>query len=332
MKIRWGVILLAMLLALPGCYRRPMDVYSANTVIRIENDYTLPFSIASSTPDNYRVMMYDAETMNLVYDDYAPEHGGEIKGVPGKYICAVYNFGTYTTRTKGEENARTMLAYSPEADENVANMFQKCVAIHSSNSITKANGYGMDGTVVYEPDEVFVGVNDYVNLIVTGTGDETNVIDVSTAYGLAQGELRILGITGLEYVASAKVYVTNLAKARYIFTGEVVPEPIIIPFDLAKENGTELYGSFKHFGILPDKNAKNMAYVVITDKAGKKFLSVVDVTDQIRREEVKEEDENFSIVITLDFDIPDPGEGAQGGGFAPEVGEWSEILNEVSIG
>ena len=328
-----GVTFLTILSFASSCRRRPLDIEADSIRIMLDNDYTMPYRQTKEAPYNYSVMMYGRKDGKLIYKDFCGEKGGPIRGVAGEYKTYVYDLDNDVTKFEGLDNKKTMRAYTEEESFPVKATFLSCryalshkVNLDGFKLVSVKGSAGFEGDlVIKEPNAVFAGINENVNVPNLALSDEEYIIPVSNDYALSQGRLTFYGVTHTENIASVQVYVTNLARSKYIAEDEPENEPATIPFYCDIINEDYIQGVFNYFGKLKDASLANTAYVIVTDLSGGKYLFVFDVTNQI-----DEQEDNADVILKLNFDVPSPQTG--GTGFQPIVDNWDMVWYDVPIG
>lgn len=318
---------------LMSCTRRPLDIEADSVRIALSNDYSMPYRQIQHKPYHFGVMMYGMSDGVLDYEDFCGETGGLIMGIPGQYRTFVLSLDNDVTKLDGKANEGTLRAYTEEEDLRVKSLFRSCreayvkQAVETGIRLSAVRGSaGFEGDVVIrEPNEVFSGKNNDVVIPNLAISDGEYVILVSNRYALSQGRLTFYGVTHTERISTVQVFLTNLARSRYLVTDIVEEEPVSLTFFCSEINEEYLQGCFNYFGKLSGRGYVNTAYIVITDTSGGRYLFVVDVTNQIDGQV-----DNADMVIKLDFEVPNPKTG--GTGFQPDVINWDYEWNYIHIG
>lgn len=325
--------LLLFTLPFSSCKRRPLEVVSDLLYIKLYNDYTMPYRQTKATPYHYAVMMYNHDGGKLRYEDFCAEKGGMIQNIQGRYTTLVYDLDNSVTLFDGRDNLSTIRAYTEDESFAVKTTFSSCKSalreraladgIVLPEELTKSAATVAGEKVIREPNPVYGGANPDVNVLFLGTSDEVQVIPVETEYLLSQGKLTVRGVKDAANISSVQVFITNLAKSKYIATGIPEEEPVAIPFQMDEITEERISGVFHYFGKID--GLTNLAYMVITDNGGGKYLFVFDVTAQI-----EEQADNANLFVDLDFSVPSPGKG--GSGFMPVIDDWDAVWYDVPIG
>lgn len=316
-----------------SCRRRPLEVMGGNVRIELNNDYSLPYSPSAQKPYHYSVLMFDPESGKMIWDDFCDEQGGLIRAVSGRFMPFVYSLGSVNTRIEGRESAATLRALSTAESVRNKTIFQASQKAFRTKAgedgILLSQSLGSVGyeetNVIREPDPIFGGRGDDVDIPVMALSDPDVVAEIGTGFLLSQSRLTLYGFKHTEYIASVQVFITNLAGSKYLVSGESVQEPATIDFMLDEISSERIRGEFNHFGVLEDKTLSNTAYIVVTDTSGGKYLFVEDVTSQIRGG-----GESADIELEIDYDMPKPKEG--GAGFVPVLDEWGTVIYDISLG
>lgn len=324
------IMLMALVCATSCLKHRPLDVLSTSVMIDLNNDYTMPYRQTYTKPDHFRIDVYDQSSGLLDYKDFTPEPGGNISGIPGSYVFVACNYDEGHMIITGEDDIRTFHISAAAADNSLKFIFEQCKA-KASEIITKdvvasgAPGYE-SAEVSLEPENFWIGDRAAV-VPPLAESDSTLVIPVDTRFAFRQGRIVVTNIGGLQYVSSIRVFLTNFCAGQYLIGGGLDRELTAITFTLAKTSEPKTtYADFNYFGVLPDSaGLPHTAYLIITDTAGGQYLCIYDVTDQIH------DGFNADILISADIDVPEP-QSAGGGGFAPEVSNWTNVYIDVPLG
>ena len=323
---------LALMAVFNSCHRRPLNVARRALRIELTNDYSMPYSsITGPVPYHYSVLMYDPVSGEKVYEDFCDEAGGTIHSVEGHFDVCTYDLDSPYTLLDGTDNIRTLRAYSAEADIQVRSLYASArhtlASLNTDESvenIVKGIGYE-DGLVIQEPSALYFGITPGVDIPALSYSDDEFIVSVSNHYALSQGQLSLEGITHTDQIKEVQVFITNLASSKYLGTDMPDDIPATIPFYMQEISDNLVRGDFLYFGKLRDESLPNIAYIVITDLAGERYLFVRDVTSQIC-----EQDDNVSISMYIDFDVPSHISG--GSGFQPVLDEWGVMWNTIDIG
>lgn len=328
-----GLLLVSVIiiLSLSSCRRRPLNIMTNAVVVKLNNDYAEPYAKTKNTPYTYKVIFYDQETKEYVYEDFCGEQGGPVKGIPGRYTVYVHGLDNTTTLYRDIENMNSYRAYTEEEDIRIKTLFTKCQTALTTKAkmdgitlLSTKGSAGFEGDVIIkEPNAVFAGMNEDHTVPYLSVTDPDHIIPVDTEFAISQGTFTIYGITNTEYISGVRVFITNLARSKLIAIKEPEYVPVTECIPLRTINEEKIYGVFNYFGKL--EGYGNTAYIIITDTSGGNYLFVSDISKQIQ-----EQEDNAQIVVTLDYEIPSPEQG--GGGFQPDVQQWDLVWYSVPIG
>ena len=284
--------------------------------LKLDLDIDLEVSEEAHTkitvPTYMKVCFYDPLSGVLQKTDFVGPYGGPLHVNPGSYRMVVYSFDTEWTWIRGEHEIDSLEAYTSDI---TAQMSPKFLAFST-------NKEDAPGPIIYTPDHLLVTQKDVEippytleTQVITITASAATVVET---YGF-----EVTNVTGLEYIASAEAFVTNQARSTFFGRGEKNTEPATVYFPVQvslKEN--KLKTTFNTFGKLPG-DSQSYLHIVITDTEGKVYTITEDITEQF-------EDPGHEIVIDEAIDIPKP--ETVGGGIAPTVEDWEDIITDVPIG
>ncbi len=302
-----------------SCKRRPLNNadYNVNVVLNIDKEivnYRYP-----GDPEAMRVAFFNHRTGHLVAHAFLPATGGKVSVLPGEsYDVIAYNFDTQVTLIKDENDFNKILATT----NTISDSFKSKLKSRGTKSVTKEE----DEIIVYDPDHLYVGRLENVNLPAR-TADSPEVtltIDCKTV--VQSWILEVDKIQGAEYVGSISAVITGLSKYNSIASGQKSKDYATVFFEVASlgSDGT-LYTKFNTFGQNPESPEKQILSLVITDTGGKTWVFNVDVSEQF-----PDNPEQIIRVKTDEIVIPEP-EKKGGGGIAPDMDEWKDIVSKIVI-
>lgn len=323
--------LLLSLLLLPGCRRIPLydplaGIYlkpiihlntniNLNEDIDIEGDPELHDKVYGKMPELVRACFYDVDTHELVHEDILSAEGGFIDIAAGVYDLIVYSLGTEATRVADTDIRAAGYAYTSRATKNLR--------------LTKANADGTqtstDQPAIYEPDHIFVGRKEALQVPVRAEQDKTLVIEVDLTSLVESWSFEVLYVEGAGNIREADVYITGQAPSKYLWDRRFPNQPAAIWFPVeANVQKGHIYTVFNTFGKFP--NAQNDVYlnVIVTDATGSRYRWIFDVTDQFDNPD----NDHNEIIIDEPIVVPEDGSGE---GLSHRVTEWQEELIEIFI-
>lgn len=316
---------LALALALTSCQYKDLCYDHHHTekpnfllrlTLKLELDVDLDVTEEAHTkitmPTYMKVCLYDPLSGTLNKTDFVGPTGGPLQVTPGKYNMIVYSFGTEWTWIRGEDDVKTLEAYTSDITEMKAPQFAK---------FARANSPEAPGPIIYTPDHLLVTKKE-IEIPEYGTEDLVITIEATAATIVETYEIEAPNVTGVENIASAEAFVTNQARSSFFGRGEKNTEPatIYFPVEVDREKGI-LVTTFNTFGKLPGES-ECFLHILLIDSEGNSYTISEDVTDMF-------DNTDHIIEVNDSIDIPKP-EG--GGGIAPTVDEWEEINQDVPIG
>lgn len=309
---------------LPSCQFRPLDIETDGMRVILRGDMSLPFGSKGGDPYHYAILLYDTNG-TLVYEDFCGQEGGLIHSKPGSYRVLACSLDGSTVLFDEREQLNSFHVTAAEVDPETKRLFLACrvTAERGSASSVRTKASEDDVLVLVEPDAIYSGLLGELNVPVLTESDDEFSFTIETSFALSQGRFIITGMTHTERIGSVQVFLTGLSTGRRIADGQPDEATAVHTFYLNSIDEERLEGKFNYFGTPETAAEKNMAYIIVTDTGGGRYLFVADVTDQIHGNEHPQTE------IDLGFDMPDPAVG--GGGFLPTVGDWDVIFIDVPI-
>ena len=277
-------------------------------------DYPFPGIVRGAMPQTFRVCFYDAETHDLLTEDYLGNEGGFVDINPGLYDIMVYSMGTELTRVTGVSSRAAAYAYTSGPGMNL--------------TMTRGNEDGdiirINYPVIYEPDHLYVGRAERVEIPVVSEDSRVIVIPFDVRTLLESYTFEAVNIVGAERIQSASCYVTGQAPQRYLWDERHPGNVSAIVFDapVDVENGC-IRTAFNTFGRYPYSTSAVFVNLYITDKGGNKYQWIFDVTEQFDNPD----NERKSIIIYNAIVVPEHPEG----GFSPNVNDWNTEIIDVPL-
>lgn len=279
-----------------------------NDDIDLDGNPDLSRKVYGTMPQTVRVCFYDTQTHALVTEEFLPPQGGFIDVAAGTYDILVYSLGNEVTRVESTETRAGGRAFTSNVGQTLK--------VTKSGS-TKA----MDFNVIYEPDHLFVGRKEAVQIPVHASIDRTVVIEMPMRTLLETYSFEVRNIQGAENIASTDVYITGQASSKYLWDGRypLTPCAIYFPAVLNVDKG-HIYTVFNTFGKIPGIESDVLLNVIVGTTSGGKYQWIFDVTPQFDNPD----NTHHEIIIDEPVVIPEDGSG---GGFSAEVHPWeSEII------
>lgn len=329
------------LLALAACHRIPMyeagsgvylklnlqlepeAVFSDN--IDLASHPELLAKVNAKRPELVRVCFYDAESHELVAEDFLPPEGGFVSVSAGAYDILVYGLGTEVTQVEGTRTRAGAYAFSSPTGARVK---LRSAQVKADDGDGEDEDDGAGQPVIYEPDHLMTGRIAGAVIPVHPEGESESVVLESEFKQCTESwSLEFLAVEGTEYIASAEAYIIGQAAGRYLWDSRSTNHPasLVCPLVPDTEKG-HLWTVFNTFGKYPQAESDVVVDVLVTTTGGARCSFIFDVTDQW----LNPDNTAHRIVIDTLMEIPD--ENYSGGGFEPIVDEWDGEEIDVIIG
>lgn len=308
-----GCILLACLA--DSCRRRPLTTLDSNVTVNIEIEKDIVNYTVEEDPSMMRVMFFGNEKGDLASQAFLPADGGTVNIVPGKtYHVLTYNFDTESTIVGSEHDFNGIYATTNEIPES-----------YRSRLRSRASRYD-DELIVYEPDHHFVARLTDIYIPARSYDAPPFVIDLYAETIVETWKVYIDRLQGLEWTASIAGVISGLSLSNTLASDEESEEIASVFFETFNiEPDGRLEIIFNTFGRNPEE--KQVLSLVVTDTGGKGHEFNFDVTDQF-----EDNPEQIICIKTADMVIDEPDiTGDGGGGLAPEVDEWDDIIIDIPI-
>ena len=238
------------------------------------------------------------------------------------YDILVYNFDTEVTLIKDENDWTKILATT----NTISDAFKSKLKSRGTKSPMTDADADKDEEIVYDPDHLFVGRLNEVNIPARSVDSPEITLRVDCKSVVQTWLLEVNNIKGAQYVASISAVITGLSQHYKISKDLRSKEFASVFFDVQRlDRGGILMTKFNTFGMNPEAGEKQILSLVITDTGGKSHIFNVDVSDQFPGN-----DRQYIQVNTDEIDIPEP-EKKEGGGLAPSVDEWKDIVSNITI-
>ena len=320
------VMLAAVVMSALSCQRRDF----AEKVTEVNLSLNIKTQVANAgevpAPETMRVDLYDVKTGKLKYTDYIEAEGGYIHPAPGTYDMVVYNIGTEAVQIRNESDINEIEAYTSEVSAflkgQLAQFFADIAKIKESQERSKSPA---DEKVIYEPDHIFVGRADEVEIPVIYEGEEREVvIEVDAHPEVETWKVTVANVKGLEYVQNVVAVISGQAESHFIGRGEDSGESVSIYFEKKKDMENKvLTGTFNTFGKHPTEKGILSLDINVTDTGGSDHHFHFDVDSQFQ------DNPDSHIVIDDPIEIEEP--KVAGGGFAPSVDDWEDVNTDIDL-
>ena len=320
------VMLAAVVMSALSCQRRDF----AEKVTEVNLSLNVKTHVANAgevpAPETMRVDLYDVKTGKLKYTDYVEAEGGYIHPAPGTYDMVVYNIGTEAVQIRNESDINEIEAYTSEVSAylkgQLAQFFADIAKIKESQERSKSPA---DEKVIYEPDHIFVGRADDVEIPVIYEGEEREVvIEVDAHPEVETWKVTVANVKGLEYVQNVVAVISGQAESHFIGRGEDSGESVSIYFEKKRDMENKvLTGTFNTFGKHPTEKGILSLDINVTDTGGSDHHFHFDVDSHFQ------DNPDSHIVIDDPIEIEEP--KVAGGGFAPSVDDWEDVNTDIDL-
>ena len=297
------VMLAAVVMSALSCQRRDF----AEKVTEVNLSLNIKTHVANAgevpAPETMRVDLYDVKTGKLKYTDYIEAEGGYIHPAPGTYDMVIYNIGTEAVQIRNESDINEIEAYTSEVSAflkgQLAQFFADIAKIKESQERSKSPA---DEKVIYEPDHIFVGRADEVEIPVIYEGEEREVvIEVDAHPEVETWKVTVANVKGLEYVQNVVAVISGQAESHFIGRGEDSGESVSIYFEKKKDMENKvLTGTFNTFGKHPTEKGILSLDINVTDTGGSDHHFHFDVDSQFQ------DNPGSHIVIDDPIEIEEP--------------------------
>lgn len=306
--------LLAIMFCAAGCKFIPLYELEGNVVLNI--DYQLeqqvyvregfdPDNVAAfnekvhgKMPEDIQVLFYEAETHEIVVNQFMEATGGALEVPTGRYDVLVYSLGTAVTHVEGSARSSVYAA---------TDMTPRYYQIGSSMN------------VITEPDHLYtarfegVTVGPVVDDIHTVTYLDTTAFSIEDTW-----TFEMVDVEGLEYISACEAFISTQEGREFLWGNREGNQPGSVKISIRPDFKTgRLYSIFNTFSRYLDYGQKVKAVLLVTNNGGDEFLFEFDVTDQYD----DPDNVGHNIVISEKLTIP---KGSGGGGFEPVVDPWWE--------
>ena len=320
------VMLAAVVMSALSCQRRDF----AEKVTEVNLSLNVKTHVANAgevpAPETMRVDLYDVKTGKLKYTDYIEAEGGYIHPAPGTYDMVIYNIGTEAVQIRNESDINEIEAYTSEVSAflkgQLAQFFADIAKIKESQERSKSPA---DEKVIYEPDHLFVGRADEVEIPVIYEGEEREVvIEVDAHPEVETWKVTVANVKGLEYVQNVVAVISGQAESHFIGRGEDSGESVSIYFEKKRDMENKvLTGTFNTFGKHPTEKGILSLDINVTDTGGSDHHFHFDVDSHFQ------DNPDSHIVIDDPIEIEEP--KVAGGGFAPSVDDWEDVNTDIDL-
>lgn len=321
------ILLVASVMMAASCQRRDFAerTTGVNLILKVNTQIVNSSNVA--LPEIMRVDLYDVNTGRLAYTDYVGPEGGYIHPIPGDYDIIIYNIGTESTKVRNESYINDIEAYTSEVSSYLKGQLSKFLASVAKSKTSKSETKAPeDEKVVYEPDHLFVGKAQMVNIPVMYEDEEERevVIEMDAHSVVETWKVSVTNIIGLEYVRSVVAIISGQSASHFIGREEASEESVSVYFTKSKDEvNNALVGTFNTFGKLPTAQGMLSFDINVTDTAGEEHHFHFDVDSQFM------DNPDNHIVVDEKIEIEEPKVG--GGGFDPTVDDWEDVKTDIIL-
>ena len=322
------------LLACVGCVRRPFVENRTEINLSLKIQMSVEHEMNIPEPELVRVCLCDPETGKIEYEDYLGPHGGYIYPKPGIYDIMVYNINTESTIVKNENNLFTAEATTGEISKFLKSQLKRFL---TARQVAKRKAELKDTTgtdsdtkvplekIVNEPDHVFVGKKDNIEIPTLQAGESRDLVIQMDATSIVEvWKVRMTDVKGTEYISQVSALMTGMVESKMMYSGKISDNAVTIYFEMkVGEDKKSLEATFRTFGKNPLFENLLELDLNVTDTGGEEHYHHFDVTDQF------DENKDHLIIVDEPVEIEKPQTG--GGGFAPEVDDWEDVNTDIII-
>lgn len=333
-----AAVLLAAVLLLAGCTRRPLLESSEAVRIMVKVDvkavanvttdiYNEKIPVPDLNTDMMRVLVYDPDTKNLLTQSFISNKSydgegnqvftGSLAISHGDFDFLVYNFDTPTTQISSESNEMQILAYTGSIPES----------LRSKYGVTKSDDEGAVA-INYEPDHLVVAREPGLRV----SPHDTLVVIHTTARTIIDTYYLQVHVEGMQYASAATAVITGLSPSNHIGPDIRTDDPTAaVCFDLLKSTDDNIAGAnkdvlcavFNTFGKVEDADSDLHVTFNVTDTAGNLLKYDCDL-NTVFRSEYAIRYHWLLVDDTIVIPNPTPNPGPNPGGFQPQVDDWTE--------
>lgn len=331
MKFSSFIPFMLMVLGLFSCVRRPLedpDFYTRIKVsINVGNVQNVTYDIYNPnivvptiSPEVMHVLFYNASGNELLAESFissvSSKDGvrsisGDISILPGDYRVVAYQFGEEHSLVEGQSSYGSIRAYTDLIPES---------------EVKTLPGQSLR----YQPEHIVSACSDGLN-IPYHNGIYTIEMEATT---LVESYYLQVGVSGAEYISSARAVLTDMAPGIGVTSRQVETDEscsINIPLITSEDKGSSVVCNvFNTFGRIPDGvNELYLDFDIVTSD-GTRVEKKYNITDLFKSEIcIKHHWLLIDDVIDIPKPITPPTPG--GGGFDPTVKDWEEEHYDVTM-
>lgn len=322
-----GLVLATLAILFAGCTRKPLVVEGMLLDVTIDKG-----AMGEKIPELFLILFYDRKTGVLCSSDYISPEGGTVHLAAGDYYYVLYNYDLESVSVVEQSSYRSILARNADAPSSMQEMFNHMAECYCEMAMSNGGEKetvrkvsGSDSRVVYEPDLLFTATGT-ITVGHRSSLDAVAQLTVCPENRTKTVNVRLSGLSGVEYVRAATLYLSNLSDGYSPSEGKPGEAAGAISCDLTKDNSGTYVGKFRNFGYSADVESgegKVIAYIIITDTGGGQFLCMMDATPCFS-------EDACNLDLEYRFTIPEPVSG--GDGFVPALEDWNPEIVPIFIG
>lgn len=324
-RMRYIFALVVLLFAAASCQRRPFNEATTAISLVLELETQIVQENALLMPELMKVCFCDPATGRVVYTDYVGPEGGYVHPYPGDYKLLVYSFGMESTIMRNEDNFCTVEAYTNEVSSFIKSQMAEFLTKRSEMASKAGDDTkGPEEKIVNEPDHVFVATEDNVHIPALLAGENEHIVISMKAETVVETwKVVFENVEGTEWISSVRALISGMVESEFISTRRQSENAVTIYFEMFEgEDQQSLVGTFRTFGKHPMMENNLSLDLNITDTGGNQHNFHFDITEQFN------DNDEMILVVEDDIKIEKP---QGGGGFAPEVDDWKDVITNIEL-
>ena len=316
MRIAVITAVLAAVWLLGSCAREPIQRPLKDVQIQFRIDLSLNDSTQWVKPDTtgpslIKVNFYNPQSGKMEGTMYTTKKGGNVTGVSaGTYDIVVFSDDAQYTRIVGEENFSTLLANTDKVKSKV-----------KGKAKSKADGEVDESIAITMPDHLFAGRAMGVVIPEVTETDTALTIPLDMKTIIESYKVEIDGITGLENIYTADLYLAGHATGRYLGPDTLSEEYAMLHVPCYVDFSDKLVkATCTTFGKIMTAAALARLTLVVSGADGTEYEFETDINDQYLRPD-------HILKFHIDGDI----KSQKSSTFQPEVEEWESDVTNIEI-
>ena len=333
----WSLLFsLVLTLGLCGCELRPLEEVPEGVNINIKVNvktvanvtthiYNEKIAVPEIYPDAMHVLFYEKDGDRLISESFITHKQmgnegecsmtGYVDVLPGTYKMVVYSFGSYYTAVENYNDWSKISARALEVDEVLGNRYKT----------TMAMGRQTAPVVTHVPDHIVVARNEE-ETIPDHLDSYTIHAEASTVVDTYYLQVKV---DGLQYVSSARAYLSGMASGNILSKNEPIAEPesvLYFKMEKSEDNGEPVICAiFNTFGRLENTtNNLSITFDMVTVD-GRNESRTFDITDLFQTELCQK---YHWLLLEEKIKIEKP---ASDDDFTPGVNDWEEDNHQIYL-